>query len=197
MNSKRLMHWIDLLCSGRDLKHEWRTANHCDLRRLAIACATVESSMGTDCGPRIEPRVGVWLGNKANALPDRGRTEAAPGWAISLLRRSSGAYSSWGPFQIMGYDLDDLRLVDPMEPLALLNECPRTAVAVWLAWIRRRIGTGSNLIALQQASTEEALVREFADAYNSGSNRDRHVPWQIEYCDKLFAAYVNSVAGNT
>lgn len=139
------------------------TGKPIDGARLLWAIAGVESSFGANCKPRVEPAYSY--GGKYSAkLPQ----------ADLLHEFGCDAACSYGPWQIMlcnayGY-----------KPTELAMDLDKACVAT-VGFIRRWC------INTQQCKT----LRDFADAYNSGSPRDSIVP--EKYIEKVRNYYFTEV----
>jgi len=136
-----------------------------DPERMLLALVDVESARGRFAIPRHE-----------KSFDTGGR------WFNKELSRRWGAWSacSYSSFQIM-YPVAVELGFDPERSPADLND-DDIAIHWAIEYIRRRIlGRGAK------------SVRDFADAYNSGSHRDDFVP--VAYCDKFVKAYNEAESG--
>lgn len=136
---------------------------------LSAVCSN-ESDFGKDCNPRLEASylrgsVRKYLGIDSTGA--NGRYYSPASWS------AWGMYSacSHGPTQIMGATLWDLGYQD--DPTALVRD-PNLAMIWTIKYIKARA---------QGATT----VEEVADAYNSGSFRDRFQP--LSYMQEMQQNY--------
>lgn len=134
-----------------------------DARALLAAMAEVESTFGEDAVPRHE-----------RSFDFGGR------WArTDLLRRwGSWAACSYSSFQIMHPVAVELGF-DSERPPAELHEDEVAIIYVNEYIVRRILRPGAR------------TVRDFADAYNSGSHRDSFVP--IQYVERFEKAYDEAI----
>ena len=81
------------------------------------------------------------------------------------------AHCSYGPWQIMFANA--VAIKKPITPELMLD--PLHALPITVGWMRRVVGRGAR------------NVRDIADAWNSGSHRDKFIP--VAYIKKVEALY--------
>lgn len=134
--------------------------------KVAAAIASVESSMGADCGPRHEPAydVGgaVWR-RSAQQQALVAKYPSPPGSATPC----SPAAMSYGPWQCM---FDNCQPYAPSDLLEDLDVCAECFVALFNSYV--------------EGHEHAATLEEIGEVWNAG-----HITPDPAYTNKLAAAY--------
>lgn len=141
-----------------------------DAQKYLLATCGVESSFGKTCGLRTEPAYS----------PGGLYYKRSPEIQKAFFTYGYAACGSWGPWQILYTTAAELGFGG--QPWELYG-------AASLPWVIRLI----NVRFLPHvAGTEEEIVKQLADAYNSGNSRDQSVP--VPYINKVLQYYKRTTA---
>lgn len=144
-----------------------------DIPRLLHAIAQVETSGGRNNWPRLE--VAYMPTGQRYTVQGRLLTGTGTAWNAIVAARwgvwGLASAASWGPWQVLFHTAADRGYDGP--PWDLMD------TAISEIWVRR------HLAYLQRRGAQ--TVEEFADAYNSGTHRDRIIPHA--YIADVVAAY--------